>query len=86
MRKTYAKISVWELAKTEEKVRNNRSNYVIIKNCKHMKLDPLKHLRQQESLGDWTTRVRTHAIAFNKSELWIREKVNILDHDYLEEE
>ena len=69
MRKTYATISVWELAKTEEKVRNNRSNYVIIKNCKHMKLDPLKHLRQQESLGDRTPRVRTHAIAFNKSEL-----------------
>ena len=69
MRKTYAKISVWELDKTEEKVRNNRSNYVIIKNCKQMKLDPLKHLRQQESLGDRTPRVRTHALAFNKSEL-----------------
>ena len=51
-----------------------------------MKLDPLKHLRQQESLGDRTPRVRTHAIAFNKSELWIREKINIPDHDYLEEE
>ena len=49
-------------------------------------MDPLKYLRQQESLGDRTPRVRTLAIACNRSELWIREKVNIPDHDYLEDD